>query len=127
MFPLRCPVGGPVSSFSNSYFRLNILSLVLLSLALGVHQAAYVSSLPLLMTVLHQAPRQDSAIFRLALKATRELRLLPFAANSTYRQFNLTFLFLLTIHKFHYDITLPRLPTILLPSLGLLCQFKTFP
>ena len=127
MFSLRCPVGGRVSSFSNSYSRLNILSLFLLSLVLGVHQAACVSSLSLLMTVLHQAPRRDSAIFRLVLKATRELRLLPFAANSPYPQFNLTFLFLLTINKFHYNITLPRLPKISLPPLDLLCQFMTFP
>ena len=74
---------------------------------------------------LHQAPRQDSAIFRLALKSTRELQLLPFAANSPYRQFNLTFLFLLTIHKFHQNTTLSRLPTISLAPFGLY-QFMTF-
>ena len=79
---------------SNSLFFLS------LSPALGVHQAAYVSSLPLLMTVLHQVPRHDSAIFWLALKATRELWLFPFAANSPYRQSNLTFLFSLQSTNF---------------------------
>ena len=86
-FPIRCPVGDPVPSFSSYYSRLNILTIPTLFLPGSTRQRAC-----LLMTdVLHQAPRQDSAIFRLALKATRKLWLLPFAANSPYRQSNLTF------------------------------------
>ena len=90
----------------------------------GYHQR---TDITVFSAIIHQAPRHDSAIFRLALKASRELWLLPFASHSPYRQLNLTFLFLLTIHKFHQNITLPRLPTISLPSLGLLYQFITFP
>ena len=51
------PLCSPVPSFSNSYSRFNIPTLVHLSLSLSlameVHQATCVSSLPLLMTVLH--------------------------------------------------------------------------
>ena len=88
---------------------LSSLSLSLsLSAALEVHQAAYVSSLPLLMTVLHRAPPLDSAIFWLALKATlfsvvvavERLSLFPFSANSPYHQSNLTFLFSLQSTNF---------------------------
>ena len=55
------------------------------------HSPVTLSTLRFQWLSFNRASRHDSAIFQLALKATRKLWLLPLAANSPYRQSNLIF------------------------------------